>query len=46
MTQFASAELDEVSCRVDNPVLLGALPDLDIDPVRVVADVDAWRTER
>jgi hypothetical protein len=27
-------------------VLLRALPDLDIDPVTVVADVDAGRAER
>jgi plasmid stability protein len=42
----AVKELEEVSRRVDNPALLGALPDLDIDPVTVVADVDAGRAER
>lgn len=42
----AVRELEEVSRRVDNPALLGALPDLDIDPVTVVADVDAGRAER
>jgi hypothetical protein len=42
----AVRELEEVSRRVDNPVLLGTLPDLDIDPVSVVADVDAGRAER
>jgi hypothetical protein len=42
----AVRELEEASRRVDNPVLLGALPDLDIDPASVVADVDAARAER
>lgn len=42
----AVRELEEVSRRVDNPVLLGALSDLDIDPITVVADVDAGRAER
>lgn len=42
----AVRELEEVSRRVDSPALLGALPDLDIDPVTVVADVDAGRAER
>jgi hypothetical protein len=43
---LAVRELEEVSRRVDNPALLGALPDLDIDPVTVVADLDAGRAER
>ncbi|MGH2443484.1 MAG: antitoxin [Chloroflexota bacterium] len=42
----AVRELEEVSRRVDNRLLLGALPDLDIDPVTVVAGVDAGRAER
>jgi hypothetical protein len=42
----AVRELEEASRRVDNPVLLRALPDLDIDPVSIVADVDAGRIER
>lgn len=42
----AVRELEEVSRRVDNPVLLRALPDLDIDPALVVSDVDAGRAER
>lgn len=46
VTAVAVRELEEVSRRVDNPVLLGSLPDLDIDPVLVVADVDAGRAER
>jgi hypothetical protein len=42
----AVRELEEVSRRVDNPVLLGGLPNLDIDPASVVADVDVGRAER
>jgi hypothetical protein len=42
----AVRELEEASRRVDNPVLLRALPDLDIDPVSIVADVDVGRIER
>lgn len=41
-----TGELEEVSRRVDNPVLLSGLPDLDIDPASVVANVDAGRAER
>ena len=42
----AVRELEEVSRRVDNPVLLGGLPDLDIDAVLLVGDVDAGRAQR
>lgn len=42
----AVRELEEVSRRVDNPMLLGDLPDLGIDPVSLVADVDAGRAAR
>jgi len=42
----AVRELEEASRRVDNPVLLRALPDLGIDAGSVVADVDAGRAER
>lgn len=42
----AVRELEEVSRRVDNPVLLGALPDLDIDPAAVLAELDVGRSER
>ena len=41
----AVRELEEVSRRVDNPVLLRSLPDLDIDPISVVHDLDAGRVE-
>ena len=42
----AVRELEEVSRRVDNPVLLVGLPDLDIDAVLLVGDVDAGRAQR
>ena len=42
----AVRELEEASRRVDNLVLLTGLPDLDIDPASVVADVDAGRATR
>jgi hypothetical protein len=42
----AVRELEEASRRVDNPVLLRALPDLEIDPASVVADVDSGRADR
>jgi CO dehydrogenase/acetyl-CoA synthase delta subunit len=42
----AVRELEEVLRRVDNPVLLGGLPDLDIDAVLLVGDVDAGRADR
>jgi len=42
----AVRELEEVSRRVDNPVLLLTLPDLDIDPASVVTDLDVGRSER
>ncbi len=46
LAAVAVRELEDVSRRVDNPVLLGTLPDLDIDPATVVGDVDAGRAER
>ena len=42
----AVRELEQASRRVDNPALLGSLPDLDVDPVSVVGDVDAGRADR
>jgi len=42
----AVRELEELSRRVDNPVLLRSLPDLDVDPVSIVGEVDAGRAER
>ena len=46
LSAVAVRELEEVSRRVDNPALLRSLPDHGIDPVSVVADVDAERYER
>jgi hypothetical protein len=42
----AVRELSEVSRRADNPGLLDALPDLDIDPATIVAAIDDERTRR
>lgn len=42
----AVRELTEVSRRADNPALLGVLPDLDIDPVSLVANLEADRADR
>jgi hypothetical protein len=42
----AVRELSEVSRRADNPALLGALPDLNIEPVVIVAAIDNERTGR
>lgn len=46
VSAVAVRELEQVSHRVDNPMLLGTLPDLDVDPVSIVSDVEAGRTER
>lgn len=42
----AVRELAEVSRRADNPALLGALPDLDVDTATIVADLEAERADR
>ena len=42
----AVRELAEVSRRADNPSLLGALPDLDLDPATIVSDLEDGRAER
>lgn len=42
----AVRELADVSRRADNPALLGALPDLGVDPTAIVADIEAARAER
>lgn len=46
VSAVAVRELEEASRRVDNPALLGSLPDLDVDVASVVSDVDAGRRER
>jgi plasmid stability protein len=40
----AVRELAEASRRADNPVLLGALADVGVDPTTIVRDLDADRT--
>lgn len=42
----AVRELAEVSRRADNPALLGALPDLAVDPAALTAGVEAERAGR
>jgi len=42
----AVRELSEASRRADNPALLGALPDLDVETATILADVDAERADR
>ena len=42
----AVRELSEVSRRADNPALLGALPDLDVETATILADVDTERADR
>jgi plasmid stability protein len=46
VSAFALRELAESSRRADNPALLGELPDLDVDPANVVADLAAGRSLR
>lgn len=42
----AVRELTEASKRADNPALLGALPDLEIDTLAIVSDLEYERFER
>jgi plasmid stability protein len=46
VSAVAVRELAEVSRRVDNPVLLGGLPDLDVETAAIVADLEAGRAAR
>ncbi len=39
LSAYAVRELGAIARRADNPSLLAALPDLDIDPRHVVADL-------
>lgn len=43
VTATAVRELAEATRRADNPVLLGALPDLGVSAASIVADVEADR---
>lgn len=46
VSAVAIRELAEVSRRVDNAALLGALPDLGVDIADIVTDLDAERATR
>ena len=46
VSAVAVRELAEVSRRADNPALLGALPDLGVDPLTILGDVEAGRADR
>ncbi|HEX6676941.1 MAG TPA: ribbon-helix-helix protein, CopG family [Actinomycetes bacterium] len=46
VSAVAIRELAQSSRRADNPALLGALPDLDVAPAAIVADLDAERGTR
>jgi len=46
VSAVAVRELAEVTRRADNPVLLGVLPDHDVDVAQIVADIGAERAER
>jgi hypothetical protein len=46
VSAVAVRELAEASRRADNPALLGALPDLDVDPTALVDDLNVGRSGR
>jgi hypothetical protein len=46
VSAMAVKELAEVSRRADNPALLGALPDLDVDLAAILGNLDAGRSGR
>jgi plasmid stability protein len=46
VSALALRELTEASCRADNPHLLAALPDHDIPPRDLVADLEVERSAR
>lgn len=46
VSAFALRELREAARRAENPALLDELPDLDVSPGDVVADLEAGRSER
>jgi plasmid stability protein len=46
VSAFAVRELAWVAFRADNPALLAGLPDLGVDPRKVVDDLDAGRSRR
>jgi plasmid stability protein len=46
VSAFAVRELTEAARRADNALLLGELPDLDVAPDDVIADLEAARSAR
>jgi hypothetical protein len=46
VSAMAIRELAEASRRIDNPALLGELPDLNIDTATLLHDIDAARANR
>jgi hypothetical protein len=46
VSAVAVRELAQVSRRADNPALLGALPDLDVDTAKLVSDLEDGRADR
>ena len=46
VSAVAVRELAEASRRVDNPALLGELPDVNINVAELVGDIDAERAGR
>ena len=46
VSAVAVRELAESSLRVNNPALLGALPDLEVEPTVLIDDVDVERASR
>lgn len=46
VSAVAVRELSAASLRADNPSLLGALPDLKVDPALIRDDLDAERASR
>jgi plasmid stability protein len=46
VSAVAVRELAEASRRVDNPALLGELPDVDVNVAELVGDIDAERAGR
>lgn len=46
VSALAIRELAEISRRADNPLLLGALPDLDVDTAAIVEDLHSGRAAR
>jgi hypothetical protein len=46
VSALAVRELAEISRRADNPLLLGDLPDLDVDATTIVEEVNSGRDPR